>query len=69
MCVSLSPELLSIDVVFLPETLFSLSLTCVHSPDDGKMNIKRSFKDQLYDILDYFGLLRTFCGGGLLSTR
>jgi hypothetical protein len=60
---------LSINAVLLPETLFPLSLTFAHSSDDGKMNIAMSVKDQMYDIMEYFDLIRTECGDGLLSTR
>lgn len=60
---------LRIDAVFLPETMFPLSLTFAHSPDGGKMNITMSVKDQMFDILNYFGLIRAECGVGLVSTR
>jgi len=59
---------LRINGVVLPEILFPLSLTFAHSTDGGKMNITMSVKDQMYDIPEYFYLIRTQCGVGLLST-
>ena len=60
---------LRINAVFLPETLFAHTHTQTfsHSPDGGKINIAMSVKGQMYDILDYFDLIMTQFGVGLLS--
>jgi hypothetical protein len=47
----------------------SASMTFAYSPDGGKINITMSVKGQMYDILDYFDLIRIECGVGLVSTR
>ena len=44
-------------------------MTFAYSPDGGKINITMSVKGQMYDILDYFDLIRIECGVGLVSTR
>lgn len=49
---------LRINAIFLFEILFPLSLTFAQCPEVGKMSITMSVKDQTYDMLDYFDVVR-----------
>jgi len=56
---------LRINAIFRFETLFPLSLTFAQCSEVGKTSSTMSVKDQMYDMLDYFDVVRTQCGVGL----